>query len=196
MYLQESDRNAWGLFSSQVGGQFVERSEKVQTRFRNWIITLDTYTADQRGYALPIPYTRMRAPYLEVIVQGVDDFWFKVRPRSSKGVLGGIIRLLLGAPDIEVGQDEIDEYFSVEANDESRVRSLFENPKFRQLIRSQPTIDLRIRYDAGFFELYFLERGIITDVGRLTSLVELFKETLNQLSVIGAASEEDPKISL
>ena len=130
------DDSALRLFSSEIGPS----RPKVQARFRNWTITLDTYTESGGAEGPSITYTRIRAPYREVIISGLDDFWFKTR-RRPKGILGGIVSLVLGLTggndNIKVGYAEIDEHFSVQANDESRVHTLFENLAIRQSVQSQ-----------------------------------------------------------
>lgn len=80
--------------------------------------------------------------------------------------------------EVNVGYPEFDQGFIIKSNDESKIRALFANPKIRQLIQSQP----EIYFGAGPNKLYFWESGgIISDIERLKSLFELFKETLNQL---------------
>ena len=189
------DDSALSLFSSELGPS----RPKAQTRFRNWTITLDIHTVSG-GEGSDTKYTRLRAPYRELIISGVDDFWFKTRPRP-KGILGGMVDLVLGLvvgnDRIRVGHAEIDEHFSVQASDKSRVRTLFENFTIRQSVQSlQAKTEFGIRYAEGFYELYFLEEGIISDNLRLNSLLDLFKETLNQLCTMDVASEEDPNVLL
>ena len=106
--------------------------------------------------------------------------------------------------DIAVGYPDFDRNFIIKGNYESKVRTLFANPRIRQLIQSQPNIFLQV---TASDELYFEGKPtrkehihtlqpVITDIGRLKSLFELFEETLNQLCQMSSASEDDPHVVL
>jgi hypothetical protein len=83
---------------------------------------------------------------------------------------------------------------SLEASDESKARALFANREIRELMPSQTgTIlevqDKTISMGAGVYQLYFSHTGLLIDLHRLHAIFDLFTETLNQLVVIGSASE-------
>ena len=193
-----SQEEVWRQLCSEIGAEFVEggfwRGTKVQTRVKEWTVTLDTYTVSTGKSH--VTYTRMRAPYVNK-----DGFRFTIYRKGLFSELGK----RLGMQDIEVGDPEFDRDFIIKGNDESKVLALFGNPRIRQLIQAQPSISLEVKDDEGWFsasfpegvdELYFQVVGVVKDVERLKSLYELFAETLDHLSHIGSAYENDPHLAL
>lgn len=188
----------WKQLSSELGATFVEGSfwkgSKVQAQAKEWVITLDTYTVHANN--ANITYTRIRAPYVNK-----DGFRFTIYRKSIFSEIGK----LFGMQDVEVGYPEFDNAFIIKGNDESKLRSLFNNAKVRDLIQAQPEIYFHVKDDEGWFktkfpdgvdELYFQVRGVIQDVQRLKALYGLFAEVLNHLCSIGSAYEGDPKVVL
>lgn len=188
----------WKQLSDEIGAQVVAggawHGDKVIARVKEWTVTLDTYTVST-GHT-HVTYTRMRAPYVNA-----DGFRFTI---YRKGIFSGLGKLL-GMQDIEAGEPEFDRDFIIKGNDETKVRALFASPRIRELIRSQRSIHLEVKDDEGWFgtsfprgvdELRFLVTGVIKDVARLKALYELFAEVLHQLSHMGSAYEDDPKIAL
>ena len=193
-----SQEEIWRQLCSEIGAEFVEggfwRGTKVQARVKEWTVTLDTYTVSTGKSH--VTYTRMRAPYVNK-----DGFRFTIYRKGLFSELGK----RLGMQDIEVGDPEFDRDFIIKGNDESKVLALFGNPRIRQLIQAQPSISLEVKDDEGWFsasfpegvdELYFQVVGVVKDVERLKSLYELFAETLDHLSHIGSAYENDPHLAL
>ena len=193
-----SQEEIWRQLCSEIGAEFVEggfwRGTKVQARVKEWTVTLDTYTVSTGKSH--VTYTRMRAPYVNK-----DGFRFTIYRKGFFSELGK----RLGMQDIEVGDPEFDRDFIIKGNDESKVLALFGNPRIRQLIQAQPSISLEVKDDEGWFsasfpegvdELYFQVVGVVKDVERLKSLYELFAETLDHLSHIGSAYENDPHLAL
>jgi hypothetical protein len=143
--------------------------------------------------------TRIRAPYV-----ARDTFAFSVkrlRARLSDGALLHGMARLSGRHKVEAGDLGFDRDLLITANDTDKVRVLLADPRIRDLIQSQPSLDISAarpgwrlfkRSSQRLSVLRFEEEGVITDVGRLKSLFELFRETLNQLCQIGAASQEEP----
>lgn len=188
----------WRQLSRELGATFVEggflKGSKVQAQAKEWVITLDTYTVHANN--VNITYTRIRAPYVNK-----DGFRFTIYRKSIFSEIGK----LFGMQDVEVGYPEFDNAFIIKGNDESKLRSLFNNAKVRDLIQAQPEIYFHVKDDEGWFktkfpdgvdELYFQVRGVIQDVQRLKALYGLFAEVLNHLCSIGSAYEGDPKVTL
>jgi hypothetical protein len=194
-----SREEVWKELCARIGADFVEggfwKGDKVQARFKNWTITLDTYTVST-GHSHQT-FTRMRAPFVSR-----DELRFRIYRKTAFSDLGK----MLGMQDIEVGHSaQFDEDFIIQGNDESKIRALFANPEIRRLIDEQPKIRLELRDDEGFFRkqypegvdaLYFQVPGIIKDVDRLKQLFDLFAEVLDELQRIGCATEEKPGVSL
>jgi hypothetical protein len=179
--------------ATYLGGDFW-KGDKVIAQHGQWTITLDTYAVSTSNST--IIFTRLRAPYVNQ-----DGFRFTIYRKGLFTELGK----WLGMQDVEVGNPEFDDAFVIKGNDEKKLRALFANPQIRELIQRQPSIQLTVRDDEGWFassfpkgvdELCFHEVGIIKDVDRLKSLYALFAETLDHLCRIGSAYEEDPRVAL
>jgi hypothetical protein len=188
----------WKQLCTEIGAEFVQggfwNQNKVQVHVKEWTVTLDTFLMSTGKSS--IPFTRMRAPYVNN-----DNFRFKVYRAGIFTELGKI----LGMQDIEVGHSEFDRAFVIKANDPLKVHLLFGNAEIRRLVEAQPAISLEVKDAEGWFgpgfpeevdELYFQVGGIITDIERLKLLFELFSETLNHLCHIGSAYEDDPRLVL
>ena len=188
----------WKQLCTEIGAEFVQggfwNQNKVQARVKEWTVTLDTFVMSTGKSS--IPFTRMRAPYVNP-----DGFRFKVYRAGLFTELGKI----LGMQDIEVGHSEFDRAFVIKANDSTKVHLLFGNAEIRQLLEAQPAISLEVKDAKGWFgtsfpegvdELYFQVAGVITDIERLKLLFDLFSETLNHLCHIGSAYEDDPKLAV
>ena len=130
------------------------------------MVTLDTYSVSSGDSSTT--YTRIKAGF-----QNRDDFQFKI---FRTGLVSKIDKAL-GAQDIEIGEEEFDRAFTVQSNNESKVRALLMNQRIRQLIQAQKSIRLTVRNN----ELNFETQGVIRDIERLKSLFDLFREVLGQL---------------
>ncbi len=189
-----SKKEIWRQLAERVGGRFIDGgftgADVVQVRAGDWINTLDTYSDGD------VIYTRLRAPYVNP-----EGFSFTIHP---SGFFTGL-KKLMGMQDIDVGYPRFDEAYVIQGNSEHRVRKFFGNDRIRELIDSQPRIQLQVRDDEGWFqerfpagvdELHFRRRGIIKDLGQLENLFELFTECLHQLCYDGRAYEDDVNIQL
>lgn len=191
-----SQKEIWQQLANEIGGEFIDRgfwkSGKVEARYKNWIITLDTYqTADAAA-----AFTRIRAPFINK-----DSFRFEI---YRNNIIAFFARVF-STESITTGFPEIDKNYRVKSNDEQKLRELLSNPRIRQLLIAQQQIHFSVKDDEGWFgadfpegvdELYFEVLGVIKDLDRLKILYELFAETLNQLCLMGSAYEHDPKVEL
>ena len=193
-----SRRDLWQQLSDKLQGRHVPgsflKSEKVQASHGEWTITLDTYQ-EMVGKA-SITLTRLRAPYVNP-----DGFRFTV---YRKGSFSDFAKWF-GMQDVEIGDEAFDREFIIKGTDETKIRTLFLNPRIRELIALQPEIHFTVKDDEGWFgpnfpegvdELWFSVIGIIDDVERLKLLYELFGEILDQLCRMGSAYESDPSVNL
>ncbi|MFQ5924633.1 MAG: DUF3137 domain-containing protein [Dehalococcoidia bacterium] len=200
------EREALRQLCDEIGAEFIQggygERDKAVKKVKQWTITLDTLASSGYGAG----DARMMAPYVNK-----DGFRFTI---YRKSIVNGIGKPL-GTQGIEVGYPDFDRDFIIKGNDESKLRTLFANPRIRQLIQSQPDIYLLVSADTAelvaknFISSRHLSRlpqggdvlrfevpHLITDVERLKSLFELFEETLNQLCQMGSASEDDPNVVL
>lgn len=193
-----SREEIWRQLAAEIGAQYVDgnwrKADKVQAQVKQWTITLDTYTISTGKTHMT--FTRFRAPYVNA-----DGFRFKIYRKSMFSGLGKAF----GMQDVEIGEPQFDEAFIIQGNDEAKLKQFFANPTIRQLLSSQPEVNLEVKDDEGYFatqfpegvdELHFFGPGIITDVERLKQLYELFATVLDQLCQIGSAYETDPQVAL
>ena len=138
--------------------------------------------------------TRLRAPYVNPRAFRFDVY--------RKSVFSGIAKAF-GMQDIEIGDAAFDEDFIVKGTDESQVKALLANPRIRELIARQPDVRFGVRDDDGWFskrfpedvdQLHFEVIGEVKDLEQLSLVYELFAETLDQLTRIGAAYDAPPQI--
>jgi hypothetical protein len=193
-----SKEEMWDQLSREIGGEFRAggffAESKVVLTHRQWQITLDTYVVSSGKSH--ITYTRIRAPFVNP-----DGFRFTI---YRKSIFSGIAKLL-GTQDIEIGDSYFDDEFIIQSSSEDLVRRLLAASDIRGLIQNQPDIHFEVKDDEGWFqksfpegvdELYFQTTGVITDVGRLKGLFDLFAAVLDQLCRMGAAYEKDPDVTL
>jgi hypothetical protein len=193
-----STQEVWKQLCAEIGAQYVDggfwKGNRVQGAHGPWTITLDTYTVSSGKTS--ITYTRMRAPFVDP-----QGFRFTV---YRKGIFSEIGKWF-GMQDIETGDTKFDQDFILKSNQEMKLRELLGSSKIRELINQQPDIYFSVKDDEGFFgsrfpegvdELYLQVVGVLKDIGRLKLLYDLFAETLDRLSRIGAASQDAPSVSL
>jgi len=194
-----SKKEIWRILSEQINSEFVEGgfftgSDKVIARFKEWTITLDTYTVTNGNTSTT--YTRMRAPYVNA-----DGFRFSIYRSGIFSELG----VFLGFQDVIIGNESFDEQFVIKASDEEKVKKLLAEPHIRDLISLHQRFRLEVKDDEGWFnksfpdgvdELYFSVPGVIKDINQLKSLFEMFSEVLNRLCIIGSAYETSPGVDL
>lgn len=188
----------WSQLSQEIGADYQKggffTSGKVIITYKQWEITLDTYTVSDGKTSHT--YTRLRAPYVNQ-----DGFRFNIYRKSVFSGLGK----LLGMQDIEIGDAFFDEEFIIQGTPEEQVRRLLQNADICQRIQNQPNIHFQVKDDEGWFrkkfpegvdELYFQTSGVIKDQQRLKDLFDLFSVVLDELCRMGSAYENEPGVSL
>lgn len=193
-----SRTEVWRKLSAELGGSYTQRSwrhrDRVEVGHAHWTITLDTYTVHANN--AHVPYTRLRAPFLNT-----DQFRLKI---YRSGVFSAFGKWL-GMQDIEVGAMEFDSDFIIKSNDEAKVRAFCRSTELRRMLTAQKAITLSVEDHEGWFgpkfpadadELRVVVHGHLRDIERLRSLFNLFAVALDQLCEIGAAYEQKPGFSL
>jgi len=193
-----SKQEIWRQLSDQIEACYVEggfwKGDKVQAAHGEWTLTLDTFAVSTGK--VTVVYTRMRAPFVNP-----DGFRFTV---YRKGAFSALAKYF-GMQDVSVGDGTFDRDFIVKGNDAGKLRSLFSNPRIRELIAQQSEIHFTVKDDEGWFgpkfpdgvdELYFAVPGVIKDIERLKRLYALFGETLDHLCRIGSAYREAPDVTM
>ena len=109
-----SRKEVWQQLADQIGGQFTEQGllkrGKVTAKVAPWTVTFDTFA--RSAGKTTIPFTRLRAPYLNK-----DGFRFELYRAS---VFSGIGKFL-GMQDVEVGHAPFDDDFIIKANNASLI---------------------------------------------------------------------------
>lgn len=212
-----NQNDVWKQLSDELGASFIKggffKSSKVVAKISIWTITLDTFTVSTGKSS--VIYTRMRAPFINK--DGFRFLIYRKRLLSGVGKLLGMQDVEVGGPKyesleplfglasyvdpqiIESGDPGFDKDFIIKSNNEEKVKMLFKQLKIRELIQSQPTIELQVKSKGGWFkrsknkgidELYFQVTGVIKDLGRLKLLFELYAEVLKGMRSLGSASEK------
>jgi hypothetical protein len=193
-----SRKEIWRKLSEEIEARYVAgtfwKGDKVVAEHGEWTVTLDTYVISTGKTT--VVCTRMRAPYVNP-----GGFRFSV---YRKSVFSGIGKLF-GMQDIEIGDASFDDDFIIKATSESRVRELLADSRVRDLIARQKDIYFSVKDDEGWFgskfpdgvdELHFAVLGVIKDIERLKLLFELFAETLDHLTRMGAADPGPANVQL
>jgi len=193
-----SKREIWEQLARDMNINFEQvgllTADRVVAGYGEWTITLDTYTVSTGKSSTT--FTRLRAPYVNR-----DGFQFTIYREGFFSKIGKFF----GMQDVEVGFSNFDRDFIIQGNHEGRLRSLFVNPRLRELLAAEPEVHLSVKEDEGWFgatfpdgvdELSFQVVGVIRDLPRLKSLFDLFAETLNTLCHIGSAYRNDPGLNL
>ncbi len=173
---------------------------KVEDR---WTIVLETEKVGGGPYHRPTTYTVMRAHCTSrnSFRFTIHDTRYLQRVLRSKQARG-----------VKTGDPEFDSHFTIESNDDLKMRELLANPRTRRLILRQPKVSLSLGQPPSTFKpgltdivwrmlrdflgmrqqgrplgegLYFTSTDIIIDVDRLVFMHELFTEMLNQLWKMG-----------
>jgi len=189
-----SKSEVWRTLSAMVGGSFTDggliKGDRVDAKVDNWTVTLDAVKEDKAIY------TRLRAPFCNP--SGL---------RFSIARTGPCTELVkgLGFQEIIIGDHAFDEAFGVTGNNVAAVTSLLQDVKIRSILLTLPEVQFEVRDNDGWSgtqfpadcdELYFIARGAMKNINQLKGLFDLFAEVLHELTVIGAASEANPGVTL
>jgi hypothetical protein len=180
---------AWRTVATRENGEVVAGKNSLkQVRFphRAWTVILDQYTVSTGKSSTT--YTRMR-----VIVPARRDFRFGLRRENFMTRIGKFF----GMRDVETANPLLDRDYLVRTNDEAMIRSLIASSRIPELLTQQPSGTLELAKFRGRWrnrpenvsELRWVTASVLTDPYRLTLLVQVFRETLDRLSRIGAIEE-------
>lgn len=181
--------DVWSQLAVKIGALYhgnlpdyglFRRANAVRLEVGEWTISLEQYKNRYGEVVL------MRAPY-----QDKNGFRFLI---ARKNIVFKIARLF-GMQDVNTGYAVFDDEFIIKTNDEEMVRSFLDNPKLRQLIRSQPSLSLEIRKSKVLENDTLFNHGVELytpgpydkDINTLISAFEMFGEALRQLRRIGSA---------
>jgi hypothetical protein len=171
---------------------YVHSYGTVTTPAGQWTVSIGGYTRESER-----TFTQLYAPYLN---PGGFRFWV-----TRTDFLTRLSRKLGLWRQIDVGFPECNETFFIHGNNDARVRTLFAEPRFRELIQAQPDFSINVHDKPWKFAigaepdfpedvLVYEARGAVTDVGRLKALADGFAATLEQLCRTGSARREPPGV--
>ncbi len=168
--------------------------EPIRAQHGPFAVHLDVYTEGGARSAMVV--TRLRAAYVNR-----DGFRFRIKRRTWMTDLA----TMLGGQDIDIGEEEFDGAFVLQANSKEELKRLLKDESIRAELLAGPVSLVEIRDDEGSFgpqfpgevdELYLACDGRITSVHEIEGIYELFADLLNRLCHIGSAYLDDPKLNL
>ena len=178
MRTHQQQREVWEELAHDLEGDFIEGGlywgDEIVVEMEDWIAIL-SYRQPGRGrlsLARGPLFTHMTASFTNN-----DEFRFWVRRQGLSRPIETSFGWFLGMQETTAGDPEFDRDFTVSSNDELKVRTLFANPTIRQLIRSEPYVDLQAKKG----QLCWTEAGSLEDVEKIESLFKLFAELLQEL---------------
>ncbi|WP_165228803.1 hypothetical protein [Aquisphaera insulae] len=178
----------------RIGDRWVHSYGTVHARAGPWIVSIGGYTREHER-----TFTQLYAPY-----SNPGGFRFSVH---STDFLTRLARKLGLWRPVDVGFPECTEAFVITGNDDDRLRTLFAEPRFRELIGARRRFSMEVQDKPWRFaigaepdfppdvDMLVLEvREGVTDVGQLKSLADGFAATLEQLCRTGSARSEPPGV--
>ena len=187
--LKLNRRDAFRAAASDLNATFLpgKRSsgDEVHLKHGPWQLRLDTYV--QNNGQTSVTYTRARAFYA-----AKEDFTFCV---SRRNALTWIAELF-GFYGLVVGDQELEQKYTIKSSSAPWGRSLMTDRKLRELIMVQPSLRLEVRRLSwgqrrkrgdGVRAVAVQTTGVVTEPDRLANYVLLVANTLDQLLRIGAA---------
>jgi hypothetical protein len=195
-----SKNDVWQPFASEIGAEFICKGwwaggSYVNYQYKNWIITLDTFTYLVTLYTHRPTYTRLRTQFLTK--DGLcfnaqrHSFFYKTFIKTSY-------------KEVMTGFSNFDTEINVNGSDEHKIKELFSVANIRYLLLEIPEFDLEINTNSGIIlkkdlpkgvcELNFKVPDVIKDTFKLRTYIDLYCELLDQLYKIGSAEEASPHI--
>jgi hypothetical protein len=187
--------DAWRELAIRSNGRVLtgrgDRVKRADIPIEPWWIALDirTESSGESSHVL----TRMRAVY-----RSTDDFRFRVYRRSFFSGLA----TFFGMQDIEVGQPDIDADWIIKSNSTGRIQSLLALPKITKTLASLRAGRLEVKplrgrgKPPGHMVLTYETPGIVRELSRLESGVELMRHVLDRMARLGSAARETPTADL
>ena len=185
----------WSQVAERVGGDLMRtggwHNHWIKYRYREWDIVLETRSSWFRE--VNVTWTRMYAAF-----NNKHGLRFKIK---YKGI-SPAIETMLGAQDIETGDEYFDQIFITKGNNEGKIKELLNDEKLRKLIPRRSGMYFQIRNNEGWLgprypkgvDLLFIECNEIKSGPALESLFDLFTGTLERMVEIDSASADATNI--
>jgi hypothetical protein len=192
---RRSKDDSWRELAERLNGRIVtgrgDRVKRIDFAFDPWAVVLDTRT-ESTGESAHV-LTRLRALY-----RSTDDFRFRIYRRSLFSGIGKFF----GMQDIEVGQPAIDEDWIIKSNSTGRIQSLMALPEISRSLEALRSGRLDVkpmrgrRKVPGCMVLTYETSGVVRDLPKLESGVNLMQHVLERLARLGSAARETPAADL
>ncbi len=131
------EEDVWRQLSEGVDGDFIHekgwRNDRVICKAGEWIIVVDLHTTV--GYKSEHVSTRFHTT-----LPNPDKFNFTVH---HKNIFERVAHFF-GSHDIHLGDEVFDKEYEVRANREDMVKQLLANEQVRTIIKTEPTLSLRL----------------------------------------------------
>jgi hypothetical protein len=183
--------NIWEEFANETNGKFIEEfswhSAKAEIDYNGLKIIFDNYTLWSGKYNTEM--TRVMVSF-----NSFENFELEI---YRSGIIRNIEKLF-GAQDVKIGRNDFDKKFIIKTNNEHKIRTILQNEKIRKLIEIQKNINIVISNEKGIwegklpenkYELCFYDDGEIKDIERLKSILNLFKEFIDELKNLKIITE-------
>ena len=179
----------WRQFANENNGTYLPVSDdRVQLPYKDFTITLDTYT----NYTV-VGGSSYEAEYTRGLVEFAchDNFKLLITQQGFIEKVGKVF----GAQDIRIGEKQFDKKFMVKSNDEGKTLLVLSNNSITKLLQDIKTIRLDITDGEGLWDekpsegnymLYFVADGKITHIDHLNKLYRLFSDTLDTLTKLNS----------
>lgn len=205
---------SWREFAKQIGGRFHKRpfwrSDEVVSRADGWEIHLDTVMLDPRTGSdrAGTFYSTRRGTRAWASYSSIDGLRFAIQDRPwarqhpfrfewdiDPARLADAVRERLGVKDVEIGNAQFDERYTVRANQPDKLRALLDADVLEALLERPALTVLRISgADPGEppsalpATLIAWERRFLDDPAELAALHGLCLKLMNGLARIGSAA--------
>jgi hypothetical protein len=172
----QARRRAWGELAMRTGltcepAGFLGLSQRVTGAYRGRALTLDTFT--RRSGEHSTTYTRIVVP-----VNNASSLRLEL---YEQGLLSEIGKLL-GAQDIQTGDQELDRRFIIKGQPEDAiVRLLTSGGLYDKLLQAR---SLNLRVDGG--QVRWEKRNVESDVDYLQSLFDLLSDLAEAVERVGS----------
>lgn len=184
-------------FQERIGGEYNQGKfgygPYLIVPYKNWDIILDYHTVHSGNSS--ITYTRVRAAY-----QAYKSFEMSVKKEGIGFKLGKV----LGAKDIEIGDEIFDDAYVIKGSDEllvTRILNTFDiksrinfTSGFRVKICHKSSMGLKCQ--EGEDGIIFYKTGKLKHDIEIINLIELFQYLLDELVEVGVAKETSPQTIL
>jgi len=186
--------DVWKTLAAEMHGEYLEKEawhrDLIRAQEDGWTVTMDFHS--EAGYRSAEVYTRFRAVH-----PNMDRFRFAIYHHK----VFDSIASLLGQHQFKTGEDHFDRMFTVKTSDEDKVRRILAHRRLRDLLETEPEINVQLRDSGDWFaeehpegvdELILEVEGEVKSLPRMERLYELFAEFLHAIDEVEGFADGTP----